>query len=197
MLVQALLFAGIPLLALRQVVGRDWTALFGPVGLKEVGQMILFAFSTISASLIVALVVRSVGSTVPNPAVAAMELMTGTDFILRLIPTLPQLVGEELMTILPFLALLWFATARLGVSRMGGILIALVGSCLLFAAAHLPTYNWHWAQCFGVIGAARVVMTLAYIWTRNLWVSAGAHILNDWSEFTLGFALSHVPIGTE
>lgn len=71
-----------------------------------------------------------------------------------------------------------------------------MSSSLLFAAAHLPTYDWHWVQSFGVIGTARVVLTLAYIWTRNLWVSTGAHVINDWSEFSFTFAASHVPIGT-
>jgi uncharacterized protein len=197
MLLHALLFAAIPLLALRQVAARHWTALFGSIGLKEARLMILYAVCTIAASSIAALAVQAVGTTAPNPAVAAMARMTTPDFILRLISTLPQLVGEELMTIVPFLAILWLMTERLHTSRMVGIAVATAGSSLLFAAAHLPTYDWHWAQCFGVIGTARIVLTLAYIRTRNLWVSTGAHVLNDWFEFTLTFALSHVPIGTD
>ena len=31
------------------------------------------------------------------------------------------------------------------------------------------------------------MLTLAYIRTKNLWVSFGAHVLNDWVTFT--FAL--------
>ena len=42
-----------------------------------------------------------------------------------------------------------------------------------------------------------MILTLSYIWTRNLWVPVGAHILNDWTEFTFVFAFDHVPIGTE
>jgi len=50
----------------------------------------------------------------------------------------------------------------------------------MFGALHLPTYDWNFAQCFIIIGTARLVLSLAYIKTKNLWVSAGAHILNDW-----------------
>lgn len=193
----ALLFMGIPLLALRFVAGAHWRALLAPVGLRQVGQMVLFAVLTIVASVVVGAVLGQMGLLAPNPVVAGMVAMSGTDYVLRLIPTLPQLVGEELLTILPLLAILWFATTRLGLGRRAGIVLAVVGSSLIFGAAHLPTYDWHVAQCFGVIGVARVVLTLAYLRTRNLWVSAGAHILNDWSEFTLGFLSSHVPIGTD
>lgn len=35
-------------------------------------------------------------------------------------------------------------------------------------------------QCIVVIGSARLVLTWAYIYTKNLWVSTGAHIINDW-----------------
>jgi len=47
------------------------------------------------------------------------------------------------------------------------------------------------------IRSARVILTLAYAVTRNLWVSAGAHILNDWSGFLTAFAVAQLPIATE
>ena len=36
-----------------------------------------------------------------------------------------------------------------------------------------------------VIGSARLVLTLAYIKTKNIWVSYGAHLINDWTLFEL------------
>jgi hypothetical protein len=42
-------------------------------------------------------------------------------------------------------------------------------------------------QSFVIIGSARLVLSLAYMKTKNLWVSTGAHILNDWS--LLGLSL--------
>lgn len=195
-LLPPLLFAGLPLLTLAALAGRAWTALFRRAGWRELGLMVLFGVMTMVASVLAALAVRALSSTAPNPVVGAMGTMSAEAFVLRLIPTLPQLVGEELVTILPFLALLWLATQVLGLSRRAGILLGLLGSSMIFAALHLPTYDWHWAQCFGVIGTARIVLTLAYLWTRNLWVSSGAHILNDWAEFTFTFGMSHLPIGT-
>jgi hypothetical protein len=34
------------------------------------------------------------------------------------------------------------------------------------------------------VGVARLILTLPYIMTRNLWVSSGAHVLNDWTMFS-------------
>ena len=80
-------------------------------------------------------------------------------------------------------------------TRRVGIGIALLASSLIFGAAHLPTYDWNWTQSLVVIGTARIMLTLAYILTRNLWVSAGAHILNDWAGFVITFEFGHAPIG--
>lgn len=196
-LVPALLFMCIPLVTLAIVSGRNWTALFRPVGWHAIRLMILFALLSMLVSAIAALVINAIGSNVGNPVVMQMNAMTPSEFALRLIPTLPQLLGEELLTILPFLALLWICSHLMAWGRKLSICLALAGSSLLFAMLHLPTYEWHWAQCLGVIGSARIVLTLAYILTRNLWVSAGAHVLNDWTEFALSFGLSHLPIGSD
>ncbi|MGD9812090.1 MAG: CPBP family glutamic-type intramembrane protease, partial [Sphingobium sp.] len=59
---------------------------------------------------------------------------------------------------------------------------------------HLPTYNWNILQCLILIGGARLVLTLAYIKTKNLWVCTGAHILNDWATF--GLAILGASFGT-
>jgi hypothetical protein len=67
-------------------------------------------------------------------------------------------------------------------------------SSLLFGLIHLPTYDWNWVQCIVIIGTARMVLSLAWILTKNIWVSTGAHILNDWLLFTatmLGAGLVH------
>ena len=32
---------------------------------------------------------------------------------------------------------------------------------------------------------ARIALTLAFIRTKNLWVAAGAHIINDWTFITI------------
>lgn len=105
-----------------------------------------------------------------------------------------------MLTILPLLAVLWLCVRKFNLSRRVGLIIAVILSTLAFAAVHLPTYDWNLLQCFGGIGTARLVLTAAFLITRNLWVSAGAHIVNDWTEFLaptlLGGLSGHTPIGT-
>lgn len=196
-LIPALLFVAIPLAALRMVAGPHWTALFRPVGLRQVGQMALYAVLTLVGSIVMGLILSQVFTLSPNRVSESMGATTGADIVVRLIPTIPQLVGEELLGILPFLAVLWLCVTRLGMPRRAGIAVALVASALIFGAAHLPTYDWNWGQALLGIGTARVFLTLAYIASRNLWVSAGAHILNDWTGFLFAFAAGNAPIGSE
>ena len=196
-LLPALLFLIIPLLALRAVAGAHWTALFRKVGLRQIGQMVFFGLLTLAGSIAAALLLSQFVTFSKNPLSAAVTEMTTAELVARLIPTIPQLVGEELFGILPFLAVLWLCVTRLGLSRRVGIVIALLISSLMFGAAHLPTYDWNWGQALIGIGTARVVLTLAFIVTRNLWVSSGAHILNDWSGFLFAFAFGHAPMASE
>ena len=96
-----------------------------------------------------------------------------------------QLLGEELLTILPFLALLYFLVAKAGWSRKRAVLLSWLVTAVAFGLVHLPTYDWNVLQCVLVIGGARMILTLAYIRTKNIWVSTGAHILNDWALFSI------------
>ncbi|MCE8422026.1 hypothetical protein LZ190_25835, partial [Rhodovulum sulfidophilum] len=102
-------------------------------------------------------VVKSHGSADGTGVAAAIALAA------RLLPTVPQLIGEELLGILPFLAVLWFCVTRMRLSRPAGILIGLLVSAPVFGAAHLPTYDWNWGQALLGIGSARVFLTLAYV----------------------------------
>ena len=76
-------------------------------------------------------------------------------------------------------------TNRFGVGRKGAIVGAWLISSLLFGLIHLPTYDWNLIQCIVVIGSARMVLTLPWILTKNIWVSTGAHIVNDWLLFSM------------
>ena len=58
-------------------------------------------------------------------------------------------------------------------------------TAVVFGLIHLPTYNWNVLQCIVVIGSARLVLTLPWIMTKNIWVSTGAHIVNDWLRFLM------------
>ena len=100
-----------------------------------------------------------------------------------------QLFGEEVFSILPFLALLYWLVARRGMSRNTGVLLACLGTALIFALAHLNTYNWNFAQALLGVGVARLVLLVPYIMTKNVLVSTGAHVLNDWAIFSLPLLL--------
>ncbi|MGQ2908304.1 MAG: lysostaphin resistance A-like protein [Aliihoeflea sp.] len=193
--IPALLFLSIPLMTLRVVVGPASCALFRPVRFKDLGLMLAFGLATLVGSMVVAFVLSLVGSLAPNPRVDLMSSMSGYALAAALAPTLPQLIGEEMLGIVTFLAVLWLCFSKWHLARSTSIAIALGVSALIFGAAHLPTYDWHWAQALIGIGSARVILTLAYITTKNLWVSAGAHIVNDWTGFLISFSLGHAPIG--
>lgn len=178
--VPALLFSVIPLAGLSLLSGGHAGSLFAGVGWRAVRSMILFALLNIVISLTVGGIVKATIGASANQAVATANGLTSAGLALFLSKTAVQLVGEEVLTILPFLALMQWLMTRSSMSRTAAVFLAWLISAAMFGAAHLPTYDWNFAQCFIIIGTARLVLSLAYIKTKNLWVSAGAHILNDW-----------------
>jgi uncharacterized protein len=180
-------WVGGPLLGLARMAPHGWTALFRRVGFREFGWMLAFAVLNIIVSIVVGFVVlRTVGATA-NPMAATLNAQGGAERIAFFLKMAVQLLGEELVTILPFLALLWLLVDRLGLSRRAAVIGAWVLSAVLFGLLHLPTYQWNLVQCLVVIGSARLVLSLAYMKTKNIWVSPGAHILND--SILFGFSL--------
>lgn len=177
--VPAVLFPLIPLAGLAWVSKGHAGSLFGAVGWREIKLMVLFALLNIVVSMTVGAIVRATLGAGANPAVATASQLSSGGLVIFLTKTAVQLVGEEVLTMIPLLALLHLLVARAGLSRNAGVLWAWLGSAILFGLAHLPTYHWDFAQCLLIIGTARLVLSLAYIKTKNLWVSAGAHILND------------------
>ncbi len=184
-LIPALLFPALPLAALAHVAPGRWKVIFGKVGWRELRLMLGFALLNIVVSMSVGFVVRALADVTPNAATAQLSGMDTAHRVAFFAKTLPQLLGEELVTLLPFLAILTLLSNRLGVGRQGAIVGAWLVSSLLFGLIHLPTYDWNLVQCIVVIGTARLVLTLPWILTKNIWVSTGAHITNDWLLFTL------------
>jgi membrane protease YdiL (CAAX protease family) len=178
--VPAVLFPLIPLAGLAWVSKGNAGRLFGPVGLREIKLIILFALLNIAVTMTVGGIVRATLGAVANPAVATADDLSSAGLALFLSKTAVQLVGEEVLTMIPLLAILHVLVVRAGLGRSAALIWAWLGSAVLFGLVHLPTYHWDFAQCLLIIGTARLVLSLAYIKTKNLWVSAGAHILNDW-----------------
>lgn len=192
--VSATLFTIIPLIALMAVTGWRPPAMFRPFGVKEIAIAIGFGLLTIVCSFVAGYVLSRFIPLASNIVATSVATMSFGETLLFLAPTLIQLVGEEVVTILPLLAVLWLCVSRFGMARRTAIIVAVLASTIWFAALHLPTYDWNIMQCLFTIGTARIVLTLAYLLTRNLWVSSLAHIINDWTLFLVSFGFSHGPI---
>ncbi|KAB8198134.1 CPBP family intramembrane metalloprotease [Lysobacter maris] len=187
--VPAIAFFAIPLAVFAIVARRHWTALFGKVGGREIGWMFAFAGLNLVVTLTVAALVSRLFPSAANPVFGTLAGQDGASRLLFFLKTLPQLFGEEVVTILPLLALAWWFHSVLKLGRAVSILLAWLLSALLFGAMHLPTYDWNFLQCFLIIGTARLVLSLAYLKTRNIWVSTGAHVINDWVMFGVALLL--------
>ncbi|MCU1643994.1 MAG: putative amino terminal protease [Nocardia sp.] len=183
-LIPRTLFVGIPLVTLALITRDHWRALLREVHSRDVRTMFGFALLNIVVSFALALIVGTLFGVASNEAMEDAGHGTALDTAAFYVGTGIQLVGEEVFTMVPFLALMSFFFGRAKLSRRTAIVLAWLISALWFGAAHLPTYDWNFAQAFIVIGGARLVLTLAYIRTKNLWVSSGAHIINDWALFT-------------
>jgi uncharacterized protein len=175
------LFVGLPLLGLRMASPSSWTAIFSRVGLREVKLMFVFALLNIVISMVIGTAVKFVGTVTANAGVANAAQLGGAQLANFFAKVAVQLLGEELMTILPFLAILALSQKLTGMARNAAVIVAWLASALAFGLVHLPTYDWNFIQCVVVIGSARLVLTWAYIWSKNIWVSTGAHIINDWT----------------
>lgn len=185
-LIPAVLMPIIPLAALAYVAPSHWKAIFGKGGGREVKLMFGFALLNIVVSMSVGAIVFALTSVTPNAANAQLAEFDAAGRILFFARTIPQLFGEEVITLLPFLALLQMFTRSFGLGRRSAIVGAWLISSIIFGLVHLPTYNWNLIQCLVVIGSARMVLTMPWIMTKNIWVSTGAHILNDWLLFGVG-----------
>lgn len=189
--VPAVLFPLIPLLTLRAVGGpRIWSALFHRPSGNDLWLALSIALLNIFASIITGSLVIEIFGANPNPAVADMLAQSTSERLAFFAATIPQLLGEELLTILPMLALMAWFTGPLRMPRRRALLLAWVLSALPFALVHLPTYGWNVPQCLLVIGTARLVLSLAYLRSRNLAVATLAHVINDWMLFGGALALS-------
>lgn len=185
--VRTLLFPAIPLLALRLVAGPHWRSLFRRLHRVDLAWMLGIAVVNLVITILLGFLVLKLFGADINGAVVGLVGQSAMERELFFLRSLPQLFGEEVLTILPFLFVLHVAHDRLGLSRTQSVLMAWLLSSVLFGLVHLPSYQWNLIQCLVVIGSARLILSLAYIKTKNIWVSTGAHIINDWLIF--GFVI--------
>lgn len=180
-----ILFTGIPLVVFAILTKPYWKSIFRKPRPRDFGYMALFAALNMILTPIIGILVKLMGfPTKGNAAAAGLGDAGALDLIAFYVGTGIQLIGEELIVIIPFLAIMSILHQHLGVSRKSAIIWAWVISAIWFGALHLPTYGWNVVQAIVVIGGARIALTLAFIRTKNIWVSSGAHIINDWVLFT-------------
>lgn len=194
-LIPRTLFVTIPLVTFVFLTKPNWKAIFRPVKGRDFGLMVVFWLLNLVVSVAVAFLVAGGNFNTLTANSATNTVLDGgiISIISFYVGTGIQLFGEELFTILPFLAILYWLHQKTKISRKNSVLLAWLLTAIWFGAAHLPTYGWNFLQAVVVIGAARLVLTLAFIRTKNIWVSYGAHLLNDWFGFTLALvvALAH------
>jgi uncharacterized protein len=183
-MIPAVLFPLIPMAAFAYVAPGHWRVVFGKVGFREVKLMIGFALLTLVVTMIVGVIVGSLFNVASNAAATKLAEVGTAERVAFFAKTLPQLFGEEVIALLPFLALMYLSAHRFGIGRRASIIGAWVISSVIFGLLHLPTYDWNLIQCVLIIGTARMVLTLPWILTKNIWVSTGAHIMNDWLLFS-------------
>jgi uncharacterized protein len=181
----AILMPAIPLLALAYVAPGHWKSIFGKVGGREVKLMFGFALLNFVVSMSVGTTLTALTEVTSNASTSQLGDLDLAGRLAFFAKTIPQLFGEEVITLLPFLAVLQWCSKCLGMGRKGAIICAWVITSVVFGLIHLPTYDWNWIQCIVVIGSARMVLTLPWILTKNIWVSTGAHIVNDWLLFLM------------
>lgn len=170
----------LPLALFIPVVKSRWTKIFRKVHLKDLLLVFIVVIVNQIITVIVALLLVKFVGVNPNPAGGIIQANSHYENILFFIKTIPMLLGEEMITIIPFLIILQLSYNNLKLSRKKSIIIAWIISSLLFASIHLPTYNWNIIQSILGIGIVRMVLTYPYIKTKNIWISFFVHVLNDW-----------------
>jgi membrane protease YdiL (CAAX protease family) len=183
-LIPRILFPVIMLVVFIALVPRFWKSIFRRIGGWDVLTMVFFAILNGIVSFIIGGIIRAVTTTTGNPATDGLRHLNPGELVSFYLGTGAQLFGEELFTILPFLGVMYWLHSSGRMSRNLAVILAWLITALWFGAAHLPTYHWNILQALLGIGVARLVLTLAYIRTKNILVSTGAHILNDWVAFT-------------
>jgi uncharacterized protein len=176
----ALLFVGVQWAGLRWAVGPACVALFRRPRWRDVALGLAAVPLVIGLPALVAHYALGESHLSANAGLNTLTTLPLGQLIAHLALVAVQLLGEELVTILPLLATV-AVLHRAGLPARWAVAVAWVVTALVFGALHLPTYQWHVGQALLVIGTARLLLTAVFICTRNLWASTIAHIANDWT----------------
>jgi len=186
--VGVLLFIALPIAGLRLAAGHHWKVLFVAPTWRDLWIGLAFVPAVLAGAALSAILIMKLGPATPNPAVALLERLKGLDLALFLSSTPPQIFGEELLTVLFLLALLTIFRSGFKQSRSVSIVLAWALSACVFGALHLPTYGWRLGQVMAIVAGARLVLSLPYLITKNIWAPTVTHVTHDWIAFVLVLA---------
>lgn len=185
-----ILFVAIQLAAATPAIRAGWRAMFRRPTWRDVLIAVACVPLAVILPAIMAYVVVGSAHLSDNSTIGAAGSLPPLQLVNLFASSGLQLFGEELVAILPFLAILAMLH-RLGMKPWVAMVLAWLISSLAFGALHLPTYHWHWGQALLAIGMARVVLTAVFLLTRSIWASTVAHVVNDWSMLALSVLAAH------
>lgn len=188
--IPAILFVAIPLVALSICAGSGWKALFRRLRPVDFLWMFLFFILNYVVTIILGTLAVAMFAAEANPAGEIIQSSGSAEKVLFFLKAAVQLLGEELLVILPFLALLYWLVSKCGMGRTMAVALSALAVSVGFALVHLPTYQWNYGQALLGLVPIRIVLLLPYILTKNVWVSTGTHIINDWTTFGLPLLLA-------
>lgn len=184
------LFLFIQILALRLITGHEWKQLFHRPSLKELELALAFLGLTYAISVITGTVANALFGSVSGNAATGLNLKTPHAWLIFLYERFSsaiQIMGEEFLTIMPFLAITSAAKHfHLPKATWWGNLI----SALIFSLLHLSTYDYKLGYVILGLTFTRIGLTSAYQKTRNMWISFLVHYCFDTLAFLILFITS-------
>lgn len=124
----------------------------------------------------------------PQDVLSASHSGAWTAFWLVRLENVFQLLGEEFLALMPFLAF-----AQLGYhwgwSKKRALLFGLVVSSVIFGLYHISTYGYNVGYAILGLTFTRIAMTMAYMKTKSIWASYAVHFTFDFLSFLISFLL--------
>jgi membrane protease YdiL (CAAX protease family) len=162
----------------------NWKLLFKKVTWKDVWLALGAAIVAIVLALILGAILGTSGHA--NPSASMDHDLLG--FLVNQFETIFQLMGEEFLAIVPFLAFVSLGK-YLKWNQTLITVLAVILSSILFGMAHAWAYGGLLAGIQATF-VARIILTLTFVKTKNIWVSYFTHYLYDFSIFTVVFLSS-------
>lgn len=178
-IINAAVFTLVPLLAFLLIQRDTLKVLIRRPSGRDIGIGIGYGFLSLLFSLVLALLMQYLvhtGNVEANTLYANITAHPAEMIITVVI----QLFGEEMLTLIFFL---FFAQVfgRCCKTQKGALIIAWIGSAIVFGLLHYPTYQ-NWLHVLLVIGGARLILSLAFLKSKNLITSYIAHLVDDFAS---------------